>query len=156
MIDWGVLVGERVALDAMAFVYHFEARLPYYPLTKSIFQRLARGDLRAVTSSLVLTEVLVPFYREPGPGRAAELARTISDLPYLQVVDVDRRIASEAARLRARFNLRTPDAVHVATALTSGAEWFITNDHRLRCVEPEGIHIWLFDEAASVDLGKDE
>jgi predicted nucleic acid-binding protein len=51
-----------------------------------------------------------------------------------------------AARLRAQYNLRTPDALHVATARNEGAEWLVTNDHRLRRVEAEGIRVWLFDD----------
>jgi predicted nucleic acid-binding protein len=41
---------------------------------------------------------------------------------------LDEGIAEEAARLRALHNLRTPDAIQVASAIRSGASWFITND----------------------------
>ena len=41
---------------------------------------------------------------------------------------------AEAADLRARFNLRTPDAIQVATAIIAGAQAFITNDARLKSV----------------------
>jgi predicted nucleic acid-binding protein len=34
----------------------------------------------------------------------------------------------EAAELRARHNLPTPDAMQIATAIRSGASWFLTND----------------------------
>ncbi|MEB3282728.1 MAG: PIN domain-containing protein [Lyngbya sp.] len=33
--------------------------------------------------------------------------------------------------LRATYNLRTPDAIQIATALQEGATFFITNDTRL-------------------------
>jgi predicted nucleic acid-binding protein len=46
-------------------------------------------------------------------------------------------IANQSARLRARYNLRTPDAIHLATALAANADVFITNDRDLIRVESE-------------------
>ena len=40
-------------------------------------------------------------------------------------------IAEEAARLRAKNNLRTPDCVQIATAITAGATSFLTKDTQL-------------------------
>ena len=39
--------------------------------------------------------------------------------------------AAERNELRARHNLRTPDAIQIATAIRSGASWFLTNDAEL-------------------------
>jgi predicted nucleic acid-binding protein len=44
---------------------------------------------------------------------------------------LDEGIAEEAAALRARHNLRTPDSIQLATAIRSGASWFLTNDAAL-------------------------
>ena len=40
-------------------------------------------------------------------------------------------IAENAAKLRADYNLRTPDAIQMATAIYAGASFFLTNDIRL-------------------------
>ena len=37
-------------------------------------------------------------------------------------------IAEDAARLRASYNLSTPDAIQLATAIKSDAKAFLTND----------------------------
>ena len=42
--------------------------------------------------------------------------------------------AELAAELRARYSLRTPDALQVATALVRRCEVFLTNDTRLKRV----------------------
>jgi predicted nucleic acid-binding protein len=44
------------------------------------------------------------------------------------LVEVTANIASEASRIRAESSLRTPDALHLATALIQKADWFVTND----------------------------
>jgi predicted nucleic acid-binding protein len=37
----------------------------------------------------------------------------------------------QASDLRATYTLRTPDALHLATAIVAGAEAFVTEDRRL-------------------------
>jgi len=44
---------------------------------------------------------------------------------------LSQEITEEAARLRARHNLRTPDSIQMATAIHAKASFFLTNDDRL-------------------------
>lgn len=44
---------------------------------------------------------------------------------------VSETIAEKAAQLRATHGLRTPDAIQLATAISSSAAFFLTNDDRL-------------------------
>ena len=44
---------------------------------------------------------------------------------------LSQEIAEEAARLRASYNIRTPDSIQMATAISVGASFFLTNDTRL-------------------------
>jgi predicted nucleic acid-binding protein len=48
---------------------------------------------------------------------------------------LDAEIAHKVAELRAKFNLRTPDAIQLATAIHAKAQVFVTNDERLRKVK---------------------
>jgi len=48
--------------------------------------------------------------------------------PYLPQL----KQATEAARLRAQHQLKTPDAIQLATAIHAGAQTFLTNDKRIR------------------------
>jgi predicted nucleic acid-binding protein len=50
---------------------------------------------------------------------------------HVTTVPVSAVIAEEAARLRANYSLRTPDAIQLATAVRSGASSFLTNDSKL-------------------------
>lgn len=56
-------------------------------------------------------------------------------MPNLSVYNVNEVIAEEAARLRAVYNLKTPDAIIVATAIIYKADVFLTNDHRLAVIK---------------------
>jgi len=53
-------------------------------------------------------------------------------------------IAEQAARLRAQYRLRTPDAIHIATAMIAGCDAFLTNDRDLKRVQ--AIRVLILDE----------
>jgi predicted nucleic acid-binding protein len=51
-----------------------------------------------------------------------------------RTLPIDVTTATSAADLRARYNLRTPDALQIATAITAGCNAFLTNDAALQRV----------------------
>jgi predicted nucleic acid-binding protein len=46
---------------------------------------------------------------------------------HLRMVALSPAIAAEAARVRADFQMKTPDAIQLATAKEGGATSFVTN-----------------------------
>ena len=46
----------------------------------------------------------------------------------MRLIPVTFEIADKAAQLRAQYNLRTPDALHIASAIESGCQALLTND----------------------------
>jgi predicted nucleic acid-binding protein len=138
------LAGQLVGLDTAPLIYYIEEDPTYLPLLDPFFQALAGGELRVVTSTVTLVEVLTQPLRQG----AGELARQYRDLLLstegLTVRAVSAAIAEEAARLRAVHELRTPDAIQLASARLAGAYSFVTNDRRLPAV-PELTTIVLDD-----------
>ena len=54
----------------------------------------------------------------------------------LAVVDVSAAVVERATDFRSKYNLKTPDALHYATAVEVGAAAFLTGDRALsRCSE---------------------
>jgi predicted nucleic acid-binding protein len=54
----------------------------------------------------------------------------------LDLIEVSAAIIDRATHFRARYNLKTPDALHYATAVEIGAVVFLTGDRTLaRCSE---------------------
>ena len=52
--------------------------------------------------------------------------------------DVTTSIAEAAASLRATYNL-TSDAIQLATCISVGADFFLTNDNRLKMVSEASV-----------------
>lgn len=72
-----------------------------------------------VCSILVITEVL---------SKKGSSLDSINKLP-IRWITTDKNIANIAGLLRQRYStLKTPDAVHIATAASVKAERFVTND----------------------------
>jgi predicted nucleic acid-binding protein len=128
----------RIALDTSVFIYQLEANAKYLSLTDAVFAWVERTGHEAVTSTITMTELLVPSYRDNNEHRVDEFYGLLSTYPNLRWMAPDLEAADMAARLRATYKLRTPDALQAATAILAEATGFITNDpFFLRVVEFE-------------------
>jgi predicted nucleic acid-binding protein len=128
------LHGQVVGLDTAPLIYYLEEHPLYLPVVDPFFAALARGDLQAVTSTVTLIEVLTQPLRHGDAALAAQYRSLLLNNQAIIVRAVSVTVAEEAARLRATYALRTPDAVQLAAAIDVGAASFLTNDARLAAV----------------------
>ena len=135
----------QVLLDTVALIYFLEENARYSKKAEAIFGRIESGDLQGVMANLVFAELLVPLYRTGDPQAAAGLTNRLINFHNLEIIPLTTEISMEAARLRADHGLRTPDAIHGATAIITQASGMLTNDKRLKVLRKEGLSIWLFD-----------
>ena len=118
----------RIALDTSVFIYQLEANARYLALTDQIFTWIERPGSKAVTSTITMTELLVQPYRAADQQQADEFYVLLSAYPNLEWIAPNLEIADTAAQMRAFHGLRTPDALHAATAIHAGATGLVTND----------------------------
>ena len=118
-----------IYLDSCLLVYAIEDDPVFGPTTK---QRLAQAakteDAVLAISPLVRLECLV------GPMKSGDRAlrlRYEHALSLLRLLDMPPAVYDGAAELRARYGLRTPDALHLACAQHHGCRALWTNDDRL-------------------------
>ncbi|HAH24249.1 MAG TPA: hypothetical protein DCL77_10935 [Prolixibacteraceae bacterium] len=64
--------------------------------------------------------------------------------PSIDIFDLTIEIAKKAAAYRAKYGLKTPDSIQIATAVDASADFFFTNDIRLKAVKE--IEILVLDE----------
>lgn len=136
--------GSTAALDTVALIYFLERHPIHHDTAKRLLKRIEDGEIAGVVSSLVFAELLVPAYRADDNSRAESVLRLLRSFPNLRILDITPEISTVAARLRARYGLRTPDAIHAATALAAGADVLVTNDRDLLKIGPE-IALWRFE-----------
>lgn len=134
-MEWLIrLQGHVVGLDTAPLIYFIEQNEVYLELVRGFFDAMSHNEFQVVTSTLTLTEVLVHPLRSGNTELAQQYRDIILDQETLITLPVSVEIAEIAAHLRATQNLRTPDAIQIATALQGGATFFLTNDIRLAAV----------------------
>ena len=117
-----------VYLDTGILIYSVETHADYWPLLRPLWEGARRGEITAISSELTVLETLVGPLRK-GDARLAAAYDEVFHSPDLRLVAISQPILREAASLRAMVPaLRTPDALHAATALVSGCASFVPND----------------------------
>ena len=132
-----------IYLDTSTIIYSVERNEPYLALLAPVWRQAEAGQFVVVCSELVIAETLVRPMRDGD----ADLERAFRDLlaaPEVQLVPATRLLWEETARLRAETGLKTPDALHAATALRAGCDLFVTNDTDFRRVQ--GLPVVVLDD----------
>jgi len=121
-----------VYVDTQVLIYSVEKHPIYAPMLRPLWTAVEEQRIEAHSSELVLLETLVLPIRNHD-------VRLISDYNELfvqsgiQLHPVTREILLGAAHLRAAATcIRTPDALHAATARLMHCDVFLTNDTALR------------------------
>ena len=132
-----------VYLDANGFIYSVEYVEPYRALLEPMWQQARAGDLNVTSSEMTVSETLVRPLRD-GDKVVEVLLRSMFDAQEVSLIPATRELWEDAARIRADTGLKTPDALHAATALRAGCALFITNDTDFRRVE--GLPVVVLDD----------
>ena len=123
-----------IYLDASGFIYGVERIEPYRALLEPMWRQAQAGQFTIVSSDLVILETLVKPLRE-GDTVVEMLFCSLLDANEVSLIPATRPLWEDAARLRAETGLKTPDALHAATALYAECTLFVTNDADFRRFE---------------------
>ena len=123
---------KRVLIDTSVWIYHFEQHPELGAAAGKIIESLEAGEFRGVASELTLLELTVRPLQLGRQDVADDYEVLLDYFPNFELEPISREILLEAAALRARHRLRTPDAIQIATGLRTGATLAVTNDEGWR------------------------
>lgn len=136
-----------ITLDTNCFIYYFEDNEKYAPKLESIFDKIQNGLIQGSMSILSFLEILVKPKKENNIFLENRYKVVLNNYPNLKIIELSLPIADIAAKLRALYNLKTPDAIILATALYTSSNYLITNDLHFKNIgEKENMSIILLDE----------
>lgn len=125
----------RLGVDSAPFIYFVEQNPAYVDIMQAVFEHVERTEeLELFTAALNLTETLVHPLRTGNAVLEAAYRDLFTRGEGLTLLAVDAAAAEQAGRLRAAHNLRTPDALQVATCIEAKCDAFLTNDAGFRRV----------------------
>jgi predicted nucleic acid-binding protein len=122
-----------VYVDANALIYAVERIEPYASLLRPVWEAARRQTVRLIGSELLIIEALT------GPLKASNAAlvaayEQVLRASDLQLLPITGPILRQGAAVRATYGLKTPDAIHAATALDAVCSIYLTNDVGFRRV----------------------
>ncbi|WP_045214010.1 type II toxin-antitoxin system VapC family toxin [Desulfonatronovibrio magnus] len=124
------LSGTTIGLDTAPLIYFIEEKSPYLSVLEPFFVEMEKGSLLVSTSTITLLEVLVYPLRLGNYSLASNYKDILLNSKMI-TVEISHSISERAASLRAKHNIRTPDALQISAAIETGAAYFLTNDLRL-------------------------
>jgi predicted nucleic acid-binding protein len=124
----------RIYIDTVTVIYAVEQTPTYGILLNPLWNKLQAGNLEVFSSELTLMETLVVPIRNSDTFLIDAYEQLLRS-PQIQLIPISQTVLREATKLRATTpSLRTPDAIHAATAMFLGCTQFLTNDRHLRTI----------------------
>lgn len=127
------LLNKRIGVDTCVLLHFLN--------DDDIKKRKLLGDLLSQTKEIYAsTMTFVEAAVHPWRKKDKKMIDFIEDLPRIcenfSYVDMTILIASAAAFLRANYSwLKTPDAIHMATAMVKKCDYFLTCDKKLKKIK---------------------
>jgi predicted nucleic acid-binding protein len=118
----------RLFLDACALIYRFEGAAPFRTAAMDLMAQLTaqQDSVELAMSRLSVLECRVKPLRE---GNAALLKRYDDFFAAVHILELSSAVVDAATQLRARYGLKTPDALQAASAFAASERaLFVTAD----------------------------
>ncbi len=122
--------GSKIYLDTSIVIYSVMTDPKYWATLRPMWQKSQGREVNLISSELLILETLVVPLRTNN----APILEIYEDLfnEDIQLQPITKSILRTAAQLRATTRLKTPDAIHAATAIESRCTVFFTNDAGFR------------------------
>jgi uncharacterized protein len=121
-----------IYFDANCFIYTVEQVQPFFNALIPIWQAAQAGSIHIITSELTALEVLVKPFQSGDTLVETAYHQILEQTQEVNMEPISLAILKHAAHLRAYSRLKTPDAIHIATALHVGCVQLYTNDIQIR------------------------
>ena len=116
----------KIYLDSCVVIHLVEEHATYAVQIRNAIAAVPEAQF--CISPLVELECLVGPLKLADTNLQTQYEQFFTNLSRLNIPD---EVYQAAAKLRAIYNLRTPDAIHIAVAQQHGCTQFWTNDNRL-------------------------
>jgi len=115
-----------IAFDADVLIYAVDDSNPIAYSIRKLINNIP-GNTAGIGSVLLIPETLIKPFRIHSESQIDAISEILAQLT---LVPVSREIATKATQYGAKYRIKTPDAIHLATAVHAGADYFLTNNRK--------------------------
>ena len=126
---------QRIGIDTMLLVYLMEDEGTWGEKARSAFAEMEKKRIVPVCSTLVIAELLQQPLKKGDARLINEYQRILLTDSSIEFIPITVPVATRGAQIAARYGLKTPDALHLASALEGRATAFVTADKMLKRVQ---------------------
>jgi uncharacterized protein len=119
-----------VYLDTNCVIYFVELNPTWWPKVTTKLAGLRAAGHELAVSDLTRAKCLVGPYVSGDATVLASYQAFFAD-PAIKVLLLTKAVCERAARLRADYRFKLPDALHLAAAIAHGCGLFLTSDAKL-------------------------
>ena len=120
--------GQKLFVDTAPLIYLMEGTGERAEKVGRLLDQCTRGGVSWVTSLVTYMELLVLPARKGLTALAGKYRDFLTNSDQVSLHPIDLAVADAVVDLRARYGLKTPDAIQLATARLCGADFILTND----------------------------
>jgi len=139
-----IIKNRNIFLDTAPLIYYIEDNQLYSNVLDKLFELNLKMEVQLITSTITLLEVLVIPMKTNNFDLVEKYKSLLCQSDTFKIWDIDVEVAVKAAGLRAKYRLKTPDAIQIATAICRFSDYFLTNDKQLKIVSE--LNILILDE----------
>jgi len=122
--------GEVVFLDTSPFIYFFERHPTFFPYVERLFNQVHDREAEIISSIVTFIEIATLPVRMGNQALVEQYRAYFTSSSRVRLLPVDQAIAEQSITLRAKYQLKTPDAIQLGTAIAQQANYIVTNDRQ--------------------------
>ena len=122
-------------IDTSPIIYFIEESEKYLSVIQGIFEYGKKDGNQLFTSVITLSEVLTQPLKNNRNDLVEKYKNFLLSSDDFTVYSIDPLISEKSALLRARYSIRTPDAIQLAVGIENNATLFVTNDTKLKKIK---------------------
>ena len=118
--------------DTAPFIYLFEKNEAFSGPVEKLLDAIFAANAQIATSLITYMEIGAAPAKAGNERLKAKYREYFTNSEGVSLQPMNLAIADETIRFRAEYNLKTPDAIQLATANYCGADFVLTNDQAWR------------------------
>lgn len=122
---------QTISLDSNIFIRSLDDKSYLGDQARVLIKQIIDIKPAVFISTILLEEFFVKIFKKKKDKDLDNIMGFLKLGGIVTILDMTVDIAILAAKIRAKYNIKAPDAIHLASAISSGADIFITTDRKI-------------------------